>query len=94
MAAGNLAWVRQGALGNQVALVEHRDPVGEPIGFLQVLVVGKTVTSSATSSRTMFHIVRRLRGSSPVVGSSRKMICGLVTSVIAKSSSFRRIPPE
>jgi hypothetical protein len=26
----------------------------------------------------MFHIVRRLRGSSPVVGSSRKMICGLV----------------
>jgi hypothetical protein len=41
----------------------------------------------------MSHIVRRLRGSSPVVGSSRKMISGLPTSVMARSS-FRRMPPE
>ena len=40
-------------------------------------VVRKMVVPSATSSRTMSHIVRRLRGSSPVVGSSRKMISGL-----------------
>ncbi|WP_449290104.1 hypothetical protein [Nonomuraea zeae] len=39
------------------------------------------------------HIVRRLRGSSPVVGSSRKMICGSPTSVMARSS-LRRMPPE
>ena len=56
-------------------------------------VVRKMVTPSATSSRMIDHIVRRLRGSNPVVGSSRKMIRGLPTSVIARSS-FRRIPPE
>lgn len=43
------------------------------------------VTPSATRSRMIDHIVRRLRGSSPVVGSSRKMIRGLPTSVIARS---------
>src|SRR6185312_1742365 len=56
-------------------------------------VVRKMVTPSATSWRMRSHIVRRLRGSSPVVGSSRKMISGRSTSVMARSS-FRRMPPE
>jgi hypothetical protein len=80
-------------LATDVALVEHRDPVGELIGFFEILGGEENGHTVTTSSRTMFHIVRRLRGSSPVVGSSRKMICGLVTSVIARSS-LRRIPPE
>ena len=37
------------------------------------------MTPSATRSRTISHIVRRLRGSRPVVGSSRKMIRGSPT---------------
>ena len=55
-------------------------------------VVRKTVTPPATSSRMMAHIVCRERGSRPVVGSSRKMIRGSPTSVIARSSR-RRMPP-
>jgi hypothetical protein len=39
------------------------------------------------------HMVRRLRGSSPVVGSSRKINAGSPTRVIARSS-LRRMPPE
>ena len=36
MAAGNLALEFAGsALGHQVALVEHRDPVGEMVGFFE-----------------------------------------------------------
>ena len=41
----------------------------------------------------MSHMTRRLRGSSPVVGSSRKMIRGSPTRVIARSSR-RRMPPD
>ncbi len=38
MAAGNQALeLAGGALGNQAALVEHRDPVGQLIGFLEIL---------------------------------------------------------
>ena len=39
------------------------------------------------------HMVRRLRGSRPVVGSSRKMISGSPMRVMARSSR-RRMPPE
>ena len=56
-------------------------------------VVSRTVTPPATSSRISCHMLCRLRGSSPVVGSSRKMIRGLPTSVIARSSR-RFMPPE
>ena len=56
-------------------------------------VVRKIVTPSATRSRMICHIVRRLRGSRPVVGSSRKMMRGSPTRVIARSSR-RRMPPE
>ena len=40
-------------------------------------VVRKTVTPPATRSRMICHMPRRLRGSRPVVGSSRKMIAGV-----------------
>ena len=43
--------------------------------------------------RMSSHIWRRLRGSSPVVGSSRKITRGEPISVIARSRR-RRIPPE
>ena len=56
-------------------------------------VVSRTVTPSATSPRTMSHIARRLRGSRPVVGSSRKITGGSPISVMARSS-LRRMPPE
>lgn len=56
-------------------------------------VVRKTVVPPATSERTVSHMVRRLRGSSPVVGSSRKITWGSPTRVMARSSR-RRIPPE
>ena len=46
-----------------------------------------------TRSWMICHMVRLLRGSSPAVGSSRKMILGLPTSVMARSS-LRRMPPE
>ena len=39
------------------------------------------------------HMVRLLRGSNPVVGSSRKITFGAPTSVMARSS-LRRMPPE
>ncbi|OEJ45728.1 hypothetical protein AR457_17845 [Streptomyces agglomeratus] len=56
-------------------------------------VVRKTVTPPVTSSRMICHMLWRLRGSRPVVGSSRKMIRGLPTSVIAMSRR-RFMPPE
>ena len=56
-------------------------------------VVRKMVTPPATNSRMICHMERRLRGSRPVVGSSRKMTRGWPTRVIARSSR-RRIPPE
>ena len=40
-------------------------------------VVRKMVTPSATRRRTMSHMVRRLRGSRPAVGSSRKTMRGV-----------------
>ena len=39
-------------------------------------VVSRMVTPAAASSRTICHMVRRLRGSKPVVGSSRKITRG------------------
>ena len=56
-------------------------------------VVRKMVTPPATSSRTICHMARRLRGSRPVVGSSRKITRGSPTRVIARSRR-RCMPPE
>ena len=95
VAAGDqpLELVRR-ALGDHAAVVEHaRSGRRARSASSRYWVVRKIVTPSATSSRMMSHIVCRLRGSSPVVGSSRKITCGSPTSVIARSSR-RRMPPE
>src|ERR1017187_8354160 len=56
-------------------------------------VVNRIVTPSAARPRMICHMVWRPRGSSPVVGSSRKTIRGAPTRVMARSRR-RRIPPE
>ena len=56
-------------------------------------VVSSTVTPSATRARTMSHTSLRLRGSRPVVGSSRYSTRGRPTRLAARSSR-RRMPPE
>ncbi len=56
-------------------------------------VVSTTVVPCATIARTISHTWLRLRGSRPVVGSSRKSSSG-VTMMLAATSSLRRMPPE
>ena len=56
-------------------------------------VVSSTVVPRATRSSIVSHSARRLRGSSPVVGSSRKSTGGRATRAAARSSR-RRMPPE
>ena len=56
-------------------------------------VVRRTVVPSATSASIVSHSSSRLRGSRPVVGSSRKSTGGRATSAAARSSR-RRMPPE
>lgn len=56
-------------------------------------VVSMTVVPCATTARTMSHTWLRLRGSSPVVGSSRKRRSG-VFRMDAAMSILRRMPPE
>ena len=56
-------------------------------------VVSSTVQPSATSERMVSHIWPRVRGSRPVVGSSRKISGGRVMRLAARSSR-RRMPPE
>ena len=56
-------------------------------------VVSSTVQPWATSSRMVSHIWPRVRGSRPVVGSSRKISGGRVIRLAARSSR-RRMPPE
>ena len=56
-------------------------------------VVSSTVQPWATSSRMVSHIWPRVRGSRPVVGSSRKISGGWAIRLAARSSR-RRMPPE
>ncbi len=56
-------------------------------------VVRSTVEPLATRSRMVSHICPRVRGSSPVVGSSRKMSGGCAMRDAARSRR-RRMPPE
>jgi NAD(P)-dependent dehydrogenase (short-subunit alcohol dehydrogenase family) len=56
-------------------------------------VVSRTVQPSATRPRIVSHIWPRVRGSSPVVGSSRKISGGRVIRLAARSRR-RLIPPE
>ena len=70
------------------------DPVGQLVGLLQVLRGEedrrpRSPTSSPTTSQTAC----RLRGSRPVVGSSRNSTSGRATRLMARSTR-RRMPPE
>ena len=56
-------------------------------------VVSSTVLPSRTRPRMVSHIWPRVRGSSPVVGSSRKISGGRVIRLTARSRR-RRMPPE
>ena len=56
-------------------------------------VVSSTVAPRPTRRSIVSHIPSRLRGSRPVVGSSRKTTGGLATSAAARSRR-RRMPPE
>ena len=83
-----------GALGDQRAVVDHRDRVGEPVGLIEVLggqqhrrAVGDAAPRSPPRG------ARRLRGSRPVVGSSRNSTGGCATRAAARSRR-RRMPPE
>ena len=69
-----------GALGDHPAAVDHRDPVGELVGLLQVLRGEQD--GDAAGDQLPDHVpeVCRLRGSSPVVGSSRNITGGRAIS--------------
>ena len=58
-----------------------------------LVVVRSTVVPLDTSCLIMFHIINRLCGSRPVVGSSRNRIGGEAIKLTARSRR-RRIPPE
>ena len=64
------------SLRHQVALSRIATWLASSSASSRCWVVRNTVVPSPTRPRTMSHMVRRLRGSRPVVGSSRKMISG------------------
>jgi len=69
-----------------------RDPVGQLVRLVQILVVSSMVTPAKASSRTISHMVRRLRGSKRW-WFVQENHTGSPTRVIARSSR-RRIPPS
>ena len=80
-------------LRDHATVVDHGDPVGELVRLLEVLGREQGVVPSRPSSRTTDQISLRLRGSRPVVGSSRNSTRGRVSRLDARSSR-RRIPPD
>lgn len=81
-------------LGGDLAVIQYRDTVGELVGLLQVLGGEEDGDPPpVTSSRMICHMLCRERGSRPVVCSSRKMIHGSPTRIMAMSRR-RFIPPE
>ena len=83
----------EGAVGDDPALVQDRDPVGELLGLVEVLRGEQDGRTVPASSFTVFHTSMRACGSRPVVGSSRKSTGGSPMRLIAMSSR-RRMPPE
>ena len=82
------------ALGDLAAAVDDRDPVGELVGLVEVLRGEQHRAAVARrASRIVSHIWPRVRGSRPVVGSSRKISGGRRIRLAARSSR-RRMPPE
>ena len=87
---------RRSPLGDDPAVVDDPDPVGERVGLLRCWVVrdeGDAVRPLA-SRKTSCQSALRLCGSRPVVGSSRKRIRGRVRRGQSARSSRRFIPPE
>ena len=66
-----------GSGGDDATAVEHRDAVGERSASSRYCVVSSTVVPASASQRMTSHSSRRLRVSSPVVGSSRKSTLGV-----------------
>jgi threonine/homoserine/homoserine lactone efflux protein len=104
--SGTLVWGAAAAIGVSALLTASR--LGYDVlrlagaGYLLTLgatmlcqscVVSSTVEPSLTRLRTTSNMSSRLAGSRPVVGSSRKITCGLPTSDAARSRR-RRMPPE
>ena len=85
--------VRRGALGDDGAVVDDDDVVGEYVGLLEVLRGEQYRDVLFGSAEIRLHTPWRLRGSSPVVGSSRNTTSGRTTSPQARSTR-RRMPPE
>ena len=82
------------ALGDHLAVVDHRDArrrAGRP--RRGTACRAGSSCPRPTSARMMSQTWLRERGSSPVVGSSRNISCG-VTTMLAAMSSRRRMPPE
>jgi hypothetical protein len=73
-------------VGHDPAAAEDGDLVGETIGFVQVLGGQKIVVPFSTSRAMVAHMSLRLCGSSPVVGSSKKMTGASPTRLMAMSS--------
>ena len=86
--------LRRRPLGDDRAVVDDPDPVGERVGLLQVLGREEDRDALLGGSRaTSSQRAVRLWMSSPVVGSSRKRMLGRWASASARSSR-RFIPPE
>ena len=80
--------LRGGALRDDVAVVDHGDPVGEAVGLLEVL--RREQDRRAAGGERLHGLPdgeARLRGSSPVVGSSRKITCG------SRDQAHREVQP-
>ena len=94
MPAGDAALeLRRGALGDDAAVVEHRDPVGELVGLVEVLggeedrdAVGDQLADDLPHGAA----AARVQAGGRLVEEDQP---GSPTSVIARSSR-RRIPPE
>jgi hypothetical protein len=94
VAAGDEAFeLVRGALGDQLSVVRTAIRSASWSASSRYCVVRKMVTPSAARSRMICHMVRPLRGSRPVVGSSRKTMRGCPIRPIARSSR-RRMPTE
>ncbi len=82
-----------GALGDHAAVVDDGDPVRQLVGLLEVLGGQQDRGARAHEGPDDLHTWLRLRGSSPVVGSSRNISSGR-TTIDPAMSMRRRMPPE
>ncbi len=79
--------------GDELATLNHSQAVAEFVGLFRYWVVRNTVVPCWLISRKYSQRRSRARGSSPVVGSSRKTSGGSCTRAVATSRRFF-IPPE